>query len=530
MIENLDREIEVLDVVGRHVLLRKTQLQIRRNSRAPINAVPIELLLKIFKFYLEDACICHYLKYRHDRYFASLHVLAQVSRRWEDVIASSPQLWARLCATDHPSIWKSALGRSQSHLLEVIMPGWNQGFPKSGVNGSNWHKHADFWTSIGQNINRWRKAKLTVSCESSARLLEQDEALNLTDLDLTLLLRQPLTLDLFRGNAPKLANLRLEKVVLPEWESVLLSNLRELTLEQIADDALTTEKILQILERCPDLELASFSHLRLTYDPSALAPTVQPNSIVLPKLRRLAFKFMGPLCVVPIVSALRADRLKSFTVELGDDFDVDDTSVLTTFVTAGLTSCILACESFVCNVRVDDEAQQAGGFSLEIKPDDEAAPGFYFNLIYCHGSEELLLDWAQQCLNSHDALVYSSHITIAELPPSIVLIALRQFQDVAWVYLMNFDENIDDILSELASPRVHVGDHGQLDEWLCPELCCLALFNCTYSDPSLLLSVAEARLDTLRRFHVTGRSPMNPDTRERLEGLLGKHFLWAAEE
>ncbi|KAG8994994.1 hypothetical protein FRB94_009524 [Tulasnella sp. JGI-2019a] len=81
--------------------------------------LPIESVARIFLFVLPHPSCA--LRATSKHHYAPLHLLAQVSKGWRDIVLGWPSLWFRVDSHTHRRIWSAALERSKQSPITVSM-------------------------------------------------------------------------------------------------------------------------------------------------------------------------------------------------------------------------------------------------------------------------------------------------------------------------------------------------------------------------------------------------------------------------
>ena len=101
-----------------------TKVNSRPTKPSPINSLPPEILIEIFKARLDDNTQDHIppsALERHGRSMSTFHspcTLSQVCRNWRIVLLSSPDFWTRICLTFDVSLCNDAF--EQLYLIEML--------------------------------------------------------------------------------------------------------------------------------------------------------------------------------------------------------------------------------------------------------------------------------------------------------------------------------------------------------------------------------------------------------------------------
>ncbi|KAG9037829.1 hypothetical protein FS837_001369 [Tulasnella sp. UAMH 9824] len=238
--------------------------RIKQNAERPIHSLPPEVLLQII--YL------HMLFYQGDwgeEYYDRLISISGVCSHWYSVIRYSPPLWTQIHLSDSLKIVETALQRSSSHALDIIL---HPSFYSQEVPVYFQHflgavrPHSDRWRSMEVWVPRaWMESLLTALGEPAPK----SERLSLADRDTTYCTRK---VNLFGGVAPRLASLTLDGVSI-QWDNEILQNLTALDLLWIHFPS--TDAILRALSNCTQLQALSISHCATMQMATPSSPVIQ---------------------------------------------------------------------------------------------------------------------------------------------------------------------------------------------------------------------------------------------------------------
>ncbi|KAF5350233.1 hypothetical protein D9758_007815 [Tetrapyrgos nigripes] len=253
------------------------ELKFHRNTFAPINQLPAEILCKIFML-----CITpneHYARTYRDSLRWSWIKVSHICQYWRSVALSCPSLWSR------PDFLKPAwvpqmLQRSKMALLTVVLT-------------DNWitPKSLDSIIAALQHLDRTRELTLSMSREHFEKLLpginQAAPYLQTLSLDASFAnyRKEPgvsLPEDFMKGDTPRLSRLELKDCYLP-WESSLLKNLTFLKLHHLSTTpSPSLRQLMEILNRMPALELLDLKNVLPT--DSTIVPSLY---VTLPRLRMI---------------------------------------------------------------------------------------------------------------------------------------------------------------------------------------------------------------------------------------------------
>lgn len=236
----------------------------------------MELLGAIFE------CLINSLQddpHQEDSYYRALYTLMGVSKRWQEAIKGTPELWVLIDCETPEHVWRAALDRSRALTLEVSLHLDNY--------NTSPHSHVLLGLAL-PHIARWDTAKLLIPLRDDISALEQHAAPHLTQFELSISAGGYYRgVDLFQGCAPQLRSLSLEDVALKSWSSPILFGLRQLKLSCVPEGlGPSLSQIMDILRGCPNLEGLCLNFVSLTSLRDRQSP---PNEtpITLPRLKTL---------------------------------------------------------------------------------------------------------------------------------------------------------------------------------------------------------------------------------------------------
>ncbi|KAG9026186.1 hypothetical protein FRB95_009328 [Tulasnella sp. JGI-2019a] len=219
-------------------LIAKAQ---QRNSLLPIYRLPTEVIIKIFKYYVEIGGFPH-----------SLELVSSV---WAVIVRNSPILWRHINSNQPRSAYLNSLARSKDALLVVKYTGSQWRFLYEVSEDLKLFME----TACGQ-VHRWQSATLLMDTkpELSGALfdhLAQNPAPLLEKLDIDgTLAHFPSGSGhmnhLFGGVAPSLRHLTLKRILI-SWDSGFLSHLLTLTVMNHMLIRPTASQMARIMHDCP---------------------------------------------------------------------------------------------------------------------------------------------------------------------------------------------------------------------------------------------------------------------------------------
>ncbi|KAG9023389.1 hypothetical protein FRB95_013183 [Tulasnella sp. JGI-2019a] len=186
--------------------------------RKGIGELPIELLINIFGW-SSGLCRRYYMETRLGRrpivsYISRLQIMAQVCRRWREIINGAPELWTFVTDQDKAST-AIVLDRSREHPIGI----WLREDPIG----------ESLYVAVLAQSHRWILADIEVhrDDQEALRRLEEVDApmLKCLVLEVSALDRHSIfVLDLLRDHPPQLTSLTLVEVAMRFWNSRLRSS------------------------------------------------------------------------------------------------------------------------------------------------------------------------------------------------------------------------------------------------------------------------------------------------------------------
>ncbi|KAG8988330.1 hypothetical protein FRB90_002827 [Tulasnella sp. 427] len=227
----------------------KTALHRLNNSIVPLHLLPTEIFTAILALVID-----HRVK-DGDREPLKLHRLAQVCRRWRDIVLDCPVFWKVLSSEFEADFLKWTLQRNPNGQLRIFYA------PLSSAVDS-------FWTEVvPQTVQRWQKLVYeTHDDQSTSNLLQAlgKSTPQLTGIFVNLRFfvdpseRRSRQLELVDGAT--LQYLSLGNAAIP-WESSRLTNLRAIDLWHIAQCLPSPARLHAILSSSPQLWYLSLTDL-----------------------------------------------------------------------------------------------------------------------------------------------------------------------------------------------------------------------------------------------------------------------------
>lgn len=242
-----------------------------------IHRLPVEILVSTFVLHVQSS------EHSHSR---SRTTLALVCRQWHRVSYDTPLLWTKIRGDDAGARNSLALQTSRQCPLDVA-------FDLQKNHKLNGQLVIASLREACAHLDRWRTAELKVDVDTTLWPLLERSAPVLESIILESggLPSRTVSVDLFRGHAPRLRSLDLSYVSIP-WDSGILSNLELLRLYNLPlSTSPTFNQILTILSRSPNLEVLALNAVHIHPSPDEETGTIQ-----LPSLLELELCRAGLLC------------------------------------------------------------------------------------------------------------------------------------------------------------------------------------------------------------------------------------------
>lgn len=291
-IEDLDSEIEGHEALRDGFLTTITtllaEMKRRRNELVPFARLPVEVRIRIFIETTQTATRKHELQRL---------ALAGVSSVWRaDVLAIAP-LWTTVYASRSEYL-DLVLARSKANMLDITVAD-----PVVDEKIGN---------ILAQHYPRFRSLVCGVVGPAPLFQALQAPAPLLKSLDLKPSQLHPAQATpearLQIGGGPHLTKLHLSYAFLTNPGTIVLINLKKLTLENIP---IMPQDLVEVLGRCPMLEKLRVAYSHLTRHPP---PPMTPTTLILPNLRRFEIETCNRLLINSVVAPLQADKLSEFRV------------------------------------------------------------------------------------------------------------------------------------------------------------------------------------------------------------------------
>ncbi|KAG9003421.1 hypothetical protein FRB94_003129 [Tulasnella sp. JGI-2019a] len=305
----------LMEEQGRVLSVRSAGRLQRHLAPPGFSTLPIEIVVRILLFVLPQ-----YTRDLHttsNQHYATLHLLAQVSKDWRDIVLGWPDFWVRVDCRTPRRIWSSALELSKLSPITVLMEPEEDEFSNT----------AEFWDAVFPKIGRWERATLTCSSRVVSDLNEPEThapELRAFTIGVEQDAEEIVTLDLREGMAPKLESLTLVNIVLRSWDSVLLARLQRLALCNVR---ILPQELMLALRECRTLVQLLLDGLEFSSggeEPPVLPKNTRP--IFLSSLTDLCVKDIGSEITASLLATLKTPRCTSFL--LGSIWGMTDTSIL----------------------------------------------------------------------------------------------------------------------------------------------------------------------------------------------------------
>ncbi|KAG8986644.1 hypothetical protein FRB95_004868 [Tulasnella sp. JGI-2019a] len=350
------------------------------NTRNEIGELPTELLVNIFS-QASGLCGRYHVDTRSSEpYVPRLQIMAQVCRRWREIINGAPELWTFVTDKDRANIIM-VLDRSRAHPIGLSFR--DQPIDKS------------LYATVLNHSHRWVRASIEVDRHDQEVLRRLEEVdvpmLQHLVLEIPALNRHSIfILDLFRDHPPQLTSLTLIEVAIRRWDSPVFGpRLHELKLIRIRTSGPTLETLRSILRACPELAHLELKMVALSNEINGLllqAPIVQ-----LPLLHTLVLKQLSPTDTIDILRTVETPHCRSYTISINSrNLDSTRFSRVTERIQQPFKACIYSCRTL--EMRINDFCVQ-----IICKSDQSLSSDFDLNF-GCGDSNEQVLNWLKNML------------------------------------------------------------------------------------------------------------------------------------
>ncbi|KAG8944854.1 hypothetical protein FRC04_001387 [Tulasnella sp. 424] len=261
--------------------------------------LPIEIFLKIIEYVLDR------YEYSHTTYYSALLSLRRISKRWAEVMDDASKLWTRVSLDSPEELVEMALKKSRGRPLDI-----------SGRRGTS-----SIAARVEAEAHRWRTLELDSpgSYGTFINLLSQPAPL-LEILNVTSSSYLDPTIPIFNYAVPNIRVIKICGCQLP-WGSPHISNLQELSLQQLEGRAPSITEILDILHRSPHL-----THLHISFSMISLSPFSSALRVKLPHLQSLVLEYLAPEVLNRLVRSIEVphDTSCTFHVPLEHDDPLEE--------------------------------------------------------------------------------------------------------------------------------------------------------------------------------------------------------------
>ncbi|KAG9005038.1 hypothetical protein FRB94_001861 [Tulasnella sp. JGI-2019a] len=265
-------------------------LAYHRNSLAPVNKLPFEMLSHIFLLVSLDA----WNGYDHTRLVGRM---ATVGKHWLRVAFSTPQLWSTLSEEMSPGQVRLAIERSRTSPLHIHF------YPRDSLGYHRAMRRETFLELVTPHIQRWRALKGRVPTDVLGRIEFNGSSLQVLRLESS-----------FKAQAgPRFADgAHLQHLELTSigtrWTSTGLHGLKHLELSNLNwSQAPSLVELFHILAHSPQLEVFLLYDVMFT-DTTLSDPESPPPFL---RLRRLQLTSISSRSYNCILSRLRFPNCRS---------------------------------------------------------------------------------------------------------------------------------------------------------------------------------------------------------------------------
>ncbi|KAG9003382.1 hypothetical protein FRB94_003150 [Tulasnella sp. JGI-2019a] len=306
--------------------------------------------------------------------------MAQVCRRWREIINGAPELWTFVTDQDKASIIM-VLDTSRTHPIGLS-------FRDKSIDES-------LYAAVLDHSHRWIRASIEVS-RHDQEVLRRLEGVNVPMLE-HLVLEIPaldrhstFILDLFRDHPPQLISLTLVEVAIRRWDSPVFGpRLRELKLIRIRTFGPTLENLRSVLCACPELAHLELKMVGLSKGINGLLP--QGHPVQLPLLHTLVLRLLSPTDTIDILRMAETPHCKSYTIFIHSrNLDSTIFSKFMERIQQPFKACIYSCRTL--EMRIDN-------LNVRIICRSDQSPSSDFDLKFaCGDSDEKVLNWLNSML------------------------------------------------------------------------------------------------------------------------------------
>ncbi|KAK0192660.1 hypothetical protein F5146DRAFT_1120457 [Armillaria mellea] len=294
----LQQHIDGLQAYKNTISARRRALEVKEfeleASRHPVNWLPIELLVDVFLFFVEDD--------------NSAFILTHVCQKWREVALTTPRLWT--CISTRSTRWNSnlvalTLERSRDCLLDVVLD-------DRTTDPSAIALHLETCVDHYKRIrNCTMHAPEFSSVQKLAAIINQCACIHLRSLSLSVMTKNPITLGTIAEPSPDtttpsipLTHLALTKVPLAFLSQHLLTNIVTLTMCYPPTARLMLTDLTSFLSFIPGLEELVLLNTSFVPPPSVV------QAIKLPSLRCIEWSYPRDALILQLFTALEVPALQ----------------------------------------------------------------------------------------------------------------------------------------------------------------------------------------------------------------------------
>ncbi|KAG8911578.1 hypothetical protein FRC01_005638 [Tulasnella sp. 417] len=266
-------------------------IEIQSQLPSPMQKIPVEILEIVMWEVVKDSLSLPII-----RYYIDVTRMRLVCRHWTQVLEAMPAVWANLSPSMDERLIDLALSRSIHSSLTI------KGYLFLSPALDKLFQHIYRWGILDVSLER--DNILDRLCESSAPLLEE--------LSLAPTSSSPPRI-LFNDSAPMLRVVDIRDYGV-QWNSSIFSNLRELSLSNVEEDAPDVDTLLKLLSNSPQL-----TRLEIWY--TTLTPSDSPQARVsLPSLHSLELHSLGQGILKQLLESIEIPTSTTcqFTIEQND--------------------------------------------------------------------------------------------------------------------------------------------------------------------------------------------------------------------
>ncbi|KAK0203752.1 hypothetical protein DFS33DRAFT_829049 [Desarmillaria ectypa] len=293
----LQQHIDGLQAYKDTISARRRALEVKEfeleASRHPVNWLPIELLVDIFLFFVEDD--------------NSAFLLTHVCQKWRGVALTTPRLWT--CISTRSTQWNSnlvalALERSCGCLLDVALDDHITDPSAISLHLETCNGHHKRIRSCTMHAPEF------LSVQKLATTMNQLPCVHLRSLSLSVMTKNPIPLGTIVGLssdikfAIPLVHLSLTKVPLTFLSQHLLTNVVTLTMSYPPTARLMLTDLTSFLSFMPGLEELVLLNTSFVPPPSVV------QVIKLPSLRCIEWSYPREALILQLFSALEVPALQ----------------------------------------------------------------------------------------------------------------------------------------------------------------------------------------------------------------------------